>query len=118
MTGDIIGLVRAGTKKWTRTRKVEQRNPASRSYRMSRLTRERGVSFKEAAWECMEQAYRHVSGPDGLPANARQIMYAARNSEANRPTADIKLFHPDAAPRLRARNWCCLEHCLRCSRAF
>ena len=49
LANDIIGLVREGTKKWTRTRKAEERNPASRSYRASRMTRERGVSFKEAA---------------------------------------------------------------------
>jgi hypothetical protein len=78
MANDILGALRDATKKWTRTRKAEERNPSSRSYRMSRLTRERGVSFKEAAAQIMERAYRQVSGPDGLPANARQIMYAAR----------------------------------------
>jgi Topoisomerase 6 subunit A/Spo11, Toprim domain len=78
MANDIIGLVRAGTKKWTRTRKAEERSPASRSYRYSRMTRERGISVKEAAAQIMEAAYRKVSGPDRLPANARQIMYAAR----------------------------------------
>jgi hypothetical protein len=78
MANDILGALRDATKKWTRTRKAEERNPSSRSYRMSRLTRERGVSFKEAAAQIMETAYRQVSGPDGLPANARQIMYAAR----------------------------------------
>jgi hypothetical protein len=78
MANDIIGALRDATKKWTRTRKAEERNPASRSYRMSRMTRERGVSFKEAAAQIMPMAYRQVSGPDGLPANARQIMYAAR----------------------------------------
>jgi hypothetical protein len=78
MANDIIGALRDATKKWTRTRKAEERNPASRSYRMSRMTRERGVSFKEAAAQIMPTAYRQVSGPDGLPANARQIMYAAR----------------------------------------
>jgi hypothetical protein len=78
MANDIIGLVRAGTKRWTRTRKTEERNPASRSYRMSRMTRERGVSFKEAASQIMESAYMKASGDGALPANARQIMYAAR----------------------------------------
>jgi hypothetical protein len=44
------------------------------------MTRERGVSFKDAAAEIMEQAYLKVSGNRNreLPANARQIMYAAR----------------------------------------
>jgi hypothetical protein len=78
MANDIIGLVREGTKKWTKTRKAEERNPASRSYRMVRMTQGRGVSFKNAAAQIMERAYMQVSGNDSLPANARQIMYAAR----------------------------------------
>ena len=66
MANDIIGVVREGTKKWTKTRKAEERSPASRSYRDARMTRERGVSFKEAAAEIMEQAYRQ-----GRAATAR-----------------------------------------------
>jgi hypothetical protein len=79
MANDIIGLVRAGTKKWTTTRKAEERSPTTRAYRYSRMTRERGISVKEAAAQIMEAAYLRVSGPDRLPANARQIMYAARD---------------------------------------
>ncbi|MGA2313396.1 MAG: hypothetical protein ABSF87_13660 [Xanthobacteraceae bacterium] len=78
MAADLIDAVLAGTKNWTRTKKQEERSPASRSYRYSRMTQERGPGFKEAAAEIMEKAYRKVSGPKGLPANARQIMYAAR----------------------------------------
>ena len=83
MADDIIGAVLQGTKKWTRTVKAEERSPASRSYRFARMTRrERGVQFKEAAAEIMEQAYLKASGnEDGNGpnwANARQVMYAAR----------------------------------------
>jgi hypothetical protein len=78
MANDIIDVIRAGTRKWTRTRKTEERSPASRSYRHSRMTRERGVSFKEAAEQIMEAAYVQASGNGQYPANARQIMYAAR----------------------------------------
>jgi hypothetical protein len=78
MAADIIGAICEGTKKWTRTRKAEERSPDSRSYRYARMTQERGVSFKEAAAQIMEEAYLKVSGDDTLPANARQIMYAAR----------------------------------------
>jgi hypothetical protein len=42
------------------------------------MTRERGVSFKEAAWAIMERAYMLASGNGALPAHARQVMYAAR----------------------------------------
>jgi hypothetical protein len=78
MAVDIIGVIREGTKKWTKTVKAEERSPASRSYRYARMTRERGISFKEAAAEIMESAYLKVSGDGKYPANARQIMYAAR----------------------------------------
>ncbi len=78
MASDIIGLVRDGTKKWTRTVKAEERSPASRRYRVSRMTRERGISIKEAAAQIMEQAYLQASGGGTLPAKPRQIMYVAR----------------------------------------
>jgi hypothetical protein len=74
----IIGIVKEGTKKWARTVQMEERNPASRRYRYQRMTRERGIKFKEAAWEIMEQAYNKASGSGQYPALARQIMYAAR----------------------------------------
>ena len=78
LASDIIDAVREGTKKWTRTVKAEERSPASRAYRASRMTRERGTSIKEAAAQIMEAAYMEVSGDGQLPANARQIMYKAR----------------------------------------
>jgi hypothetical protein len=78
MASDIIGVIREGTKKWTKTVKAEERSPASRVYRYTRMTRERGVSVKDAAAQIMAKAYRKVSGPERLPANVRQIMYAAR----------------------------------------
>jgi hypothetical protein len=39
---------------------------------------ERRMSVKEAAWSVMSEAYQKASGAGTLPANARQIMYAAR----------------------------------------
>jgi hypothetical protein len=78
MAADILDVVMAGTKQWARTRKQEEHAPASRRYRYARMTQERGVKFKEAAWEFMPEAYAHASGDGSLPANARQIMYAAR----------------------------------------
>jgi hypothetical protein len=78
MANDLITLMYRGTKRWTRTVKAEERKPASRSFRAQRMTRGRGVSFKDAAAEIMEKAYNKVSGNGLYPANARQIMYAAR----------------------------------------
>ena len=37
-----------------------------------------GMSIKDAAWQVMVAAYHTASGGGHLPANARQIMYAAR----------------------------------------
>jgi hypothetical protein len=78
LAADIIGIVKEGTKKWTRTAQMEERDPVSRRYRFARMTRERSVKFKEAAEEVMEQAYNKASGNGRYTALARQIMYAAR----------------------------------------
>ncbi len=78
MATDIRDSVLAATKKYTRTVKAEERNPAKRQFRMQRMTYERGMFLKEAAYEVMEQAYLMASGDGQYPANARQIMYAAR----------------------------------------
>jgi hypothetical protein len=78
MAADIIGAIREGTKKWTKTVKSEERNPASRAQRYARMTRQRGKSFKDAAAEILPDAYYRVSGGGVLPANARQLMYACR----------------------------------------
>jgi hypothetical protein len=78
MADNLVGMMRKGTAKWTKTRKAEERNPSSRSSRMVRMTIERGVSVKDAAAEIMESSYMKASGNGTLPANARQIMYAAR----------------------------------------
>ena len=91
MANDIIDVVRAGTKRWTRTRKAEERSPASRTCRYVRMTHERGVQFKEAAAEILPEAYAKVSGNGQYPANARQLMYAARphiQKETGRPLGD------------------------------
>jgi hypothetical protein len=78
MANDITGLVLEGTKKWTKIKKTEERNPASRRYRRERMTRAKGISQKDAAAQILPEAYNKVSGGGTLPANARQLMYAAR----------------------------------------
>jgi hypothetical protein len=78
LAADIIGCVKQGTKKWTRTAQMEERDPVSRRYRFARMTRERSIKFKEAAEEIMEEAYNKASGDGRYTALARQIMYAAR----------------------------------------
>jgi hypothetical protein len=78
MADAIMAVVTAGTAKWTKTVKREERNPASRRYRRLRMTRQRGISQKEAAAQILPAAYAKVSGNGSLPANARQLMYACR----------------------------------------
>jgi hypothetical protein len=79
LAAGIIGIVKQGTKKWTRTVQMEERDPVSRRYRFARMTRERAIKFKEAAAEIMEKAYNKASGNGRYTALARQIMYAARD---------------------------------------
>jgi hypothetical protein len=83
MAGDDLAAaftagVESVTGKWAKQRKAEERHANARLRRRDAMTRVRQVTVKEAAWECMEQAYLKASAGGTLPANARQIMYAAR----------------------------------------
>jgi hypothetical protein len=83
MAGDdlgdlIISGVESVTAKWAKQRKAEERHAAAMRNRRDALTRVRQITIKEAAWQVMETAYLKASGGGRLPANARQIMYAAR----------------------------------------
>jgi hypothetical protein len=53
------------------------------------MTRYRMVSIREAAWQVMEAAFMQASANNTLPANARQIMYAARPKIAQRADRDL-----------------------------
>jgi hypothetical protein len=62
---------------------------------------ERGLSIRDAAWRVMESAYAVASGDGGYPANARQIMYAARPSIlelTGRDALDDKYFTQTLLP--------------------
>ena len=74
----MTGMFERATRKWTRQRKLEERHPAAIRYRASRLTTIPRTTQKEVAEEVMQECYKHVSGPRNLPAQARQIYYAAR----------------------------------------
>ena len=77
----MTGMFERATRKWTRQRKLEERHPATIRYRASRLTTIPRTTQKEIAEGVMEECYRHVSGPRNLPAQARQIYYAARGRQ-------------------------------------
>ena len=77
----IIDLVLGVTKSWSKQRKVEERDANAKTRREDRLIRrDRPISIKDAAYRVMEQAYMAASANGTLPANPRQIMYAARPS--------------------------------------
>ena len=76
----IIGAVESVTGRWARQRKAEERHASAelnRAYRMTRWRDDR-VTVRDAAWDVMADAYMAASDNNRLPANARQIMYAAR----------------------------------------
>jgi hypothetical protein len=74
----LASVVTKATGKWAATKKSEERHPSHVSYRRVRMTAARGLSQKDAAAQVMEAAYMSASANGTLPANARQVMYAAR----------------------------------------
>ena len=75
---DIISGLQSVTKQWTTQRKREERQSSARAYRAQRLMRSCRETIKDVAFEIMEKAYMKASNNGRLPANARQVMYAAR----------------------------------------
>ena len=74
----LVEGIRKVSADWAKQRKAEERHASAQRHRMDRLFREHVVSVKEAAFDVMEKAYTDASDNGALPANARQIMYAAR----------------------------------------
>lgn len=78
IANDMIDAVETATRKWTRQKKSEERQPGNIRYRFSRMTKEPRTTQKDAAWEVMEKAYMAASSNNTLPAKTRQIFYQAR----------------------------------------
>jgi DNA topoisomerase VI subunit B len=73
--------VKKVTKEWTQLQKRQRRGEQAARRELEeayKSQRRRQISIKEAAYTVMEQAYLLASSNGSLPANARQIMYAAR----------------------------------------
>jgi hypothetical protein len=85
----LIGAITGVTKKWTKQRKREERERSTAQQRHYFLVRRHTVSIREAAWQVMEEAFMKASGNNTLPANARQIMYAARPKIAQLADRDL-----------------------------
>src|SRR5215510_4824259 len=72
-------LVQKVTEPWTKLKAKVRREGKQRALQEERERRKhRPMSVKAAAWQVMEAAYLKASNQGSLPANARQIMYAAR----------------------------------------
>jgi len=75
----VRDVANAVTDKWAKQRRQEDRDASAEANRLARLIGKREeVTIKDAAYAVMAQAYMDVSDNNILPANARQIMYAAR----------------------------------------
>jgi hypothetical protein len=76
----IAELVKGGTKRWAEQRKAEERHARAKANRDDRIvySRVRKATTKAVAYNVMPRAYRDASSNGTLPANARQIYYAAR----------------------------------------
>jgi len=76
----IADLVKGGTKRWAEQRKAEERHAKAKVNRNDRILyfRVRKATTKDVAYDVMRRAYLDASTGGTLPANARQIYYAAR----------------------------------------
>jgi hypothetical protein len=79
MLDDLEKALKGATKDWAAAKKRSDRNDRISRSDWRRLQRAAApATIKDAAWAVMEQAYLKASANNTLPANARQIMYAAR----------------------------------------
>ncbi|MHB8953848.1 MAG: toprim domain-containing protein [Pirellulaceae bacterium] len=74
----IVETVKQVTKRWTKQRKVEERDAQASLRRVYAFRRRYKLTLKDAARRVMEAAYMKASNNNTLPALARQIMYTAR----------------------------------------
>ena len=75
----VVAAIRHVTAQWTKQRKSEERDRQARLRRDDAMHASRPMSKKEAAYQVMAWAYAKASTNGTLPANARQIYYAARS---------------------------------------
>lgn len=77
----LEGCVRSVAGPWRRAKRQVDREGRLLEQQVERLRqaqRPKALTLKEAAYQVMEEAYLHASGNKADPANARQVMYAAR----------------------------------------
>ena len=109
LTSDLKNVTQSVTKKWTATRKREERESRARYNRSAYMNSDR-VFQKDIAWKIIPVAYTKASSGGKLPAHARQIFYAARpaiQEQTRRPLKSVYFTqtllpmyineHPEAA---------------------
>ncbi len=75
----IIAATRHVTDGWCRQRKAEEKDKNAERRRLDAMTaKSKPMSLRAAAFSVMPEAYAKASDNGRLPANARQIFYAAR----------------------------------------
>jgi DNA topoisomerase VI subunit B len=75
----IVAAVKNVTAAWAKQRKAEERDRSARLRRNDAMTKSaKPMSIRDAAFKVMAKAYTAASDNGKLPANARQIYYAAR----------------------------------------
>jgi DNA topoisomerase VI subunit B len=75
---ELERLVRLAAKDWKKAKLRSDRVSRQECERLRKAGKPDKVQLKEAAYRVMEQAYLAASDNGRLPANARQILYAAR----------------------------------------
>ena len=81
IASDLQRLVKLVTARFTKAKRQSDRNDRMQARDLEELRtahKVKPMAVKTAAWQVMEQAYLKASNNGTLPANARQMMYAAR----------------------------------------
>jgi DNA topoisomerase VI subunit A len=79
LEADLESAIKTVAKEWKRAKRNADRNDRIRESAYARmLHRPERVTIRSAAFDVMERAYLKASGNGTLPAEARQIYYAAR----------------------------------------
>jgi DNA topoisomerase VI subunit A len=102
----IIKVIAAICKSWRKIKQRMHRSERATERELEKLSKKATVSVKEAAWAVMADAYQKASGEKRYPANARQVMYAARGriqDLTGKPLSD-QYFTQTLLPDFQAEN--------------
>jgi hypothetical protein len=79
LKNDLSSALESIAKDWKKAKRQADKQDRVSSHTLNRMrSRPQRVTIRDVAFEVMEDAYMNASGNGRLPANARQIYYAAR----------------------------------------